>query len=240
MSDKQQPAGHEVQGADGQRPQRDRRARPGAARRRRRSGPRPDGAASRSRSGPGAGAVRRDPGPDGSLGDVAWVAAARQSGKLSLLVYQGVLSTELARAADFVLPGSAWVEKDGTFTNDQGRVQGGQGVSAPGEALDDREIFFRVAKARAGAALHHRRRRARGHRRDARRQPGVRRLGSISFARPVTAATGCRPATRPSAGSGTSCSRRSTRRSGMAYRALPQLNIIPLTPVQDGSKGDGR
>ena len=53
----------------------------------------------------------------------SWVAAARQSGKLSLLVYQGVVSTELARAADIVLPGSAWVEKDGTFTNDQGRVQ---------------------------------------------------------------------------------------------------------------------
>ena len=37
--------------------------------------------------------------------------------------YQGVLLTELARVADVVLPGAAWVEKDGTYTNDQGRVQ---------------------------------------------------------------------------------------------------------------------
>ena len=39
-------------------------------------------------------------------------------------MYQGVLLTELARAADIVLPGAAWVEKESTYTNDQGRVQG--------------------------------------------------------------------------------------------------------------------
>src|SRR5690606_16946624 len=89
-----------------------------------------------------------DPGPAGSLGDVAWIVAARQSGTLSLLVYQGVLMSELARAADIVLPGAAWVEKDGTYTNEQGRVQAASQVLAPpGEALDDREIFFRVARA---------------------------------------------------------------------------------------------
>ena len=30
---------------------------------------------------------------------------------------------ELAAAADIVLPGAAFVEKDALFTNDQGRVQ---------------------------------------------------------------------------------------------------------------------
>src|SRR4051812_42270286 len=53
-----------------------------------------------------------DPGPDGSIGDVAWIAEARRSGKLGQLIVQGVLMTELAKAADVVLPGAAWVEKD--------------------------------------------------------------------------------------------------------------------------------
>ena len=65
-----------------------------------------------------------DPGPGGSLGDVSWLIEARRSGTLPLLVYQGVLLTDLARAADIVLPGAAWVEKESTYTNDQGRLQG--------------------------------------------------------------------------------------------------------------------
>src|SRR5215207_1447012 len=89
-----------------------------------------------------------DPGPDGSLGDVAWVIEARRSGKLRLLVYQGVLLTDVGRAADIVLPGAAWVEKESTYTNDQGRVQGAAKVfDAPGDARDDRDIFLAVAKA---------------------------------------------------------------------------------------------
>jgi NADH-quinone oxidoreductase subunit G len=89
-----------------------------------------------------------DPGPDGSLGDVSWVAEARRSGALTLLVYQGVLLTELARAADIVLPGAAWVEKESTYTNDQGRVQPAAKVfDAPGEARDDRDILIAVAAA---------------------------------------------------------------------------------------------
>jgi anaerobic selenocysteine-containing dehydrogenase len=64
-----------------------------------------------------------DPGPDGSLGDVSWLIAARRGGTLPLLIVQGVLMTDLAAAADFVLPGAAYVEKDAIYTNDQGRVQ---------------------------------------------------------------------------------------------------------------------
>jgi NADH-quinone oxidoreductase subunit G len=89
-----------------------------------------------------------DPGPEGTLGDVSWLVAAKQSGRVSLLVYHGVLASDLSRAADIVLPGSAWVEKDGTYTNDQGRVQAASRVfAAPGDALDDPEIFLRVARA---------------------------------------------------------------------------------------------
>jgi NADH-quinone oxidoreductase subunit G len=50
-----------------------------------------------------------DPGPDGSLGDTQWIADARASGRLPLLIVQGVLLTALAQAADFVLPGASFV-----------------------------------------------------------------------------------------------------------------------------------
>ena len=89
-----------------------------------------------------------DPGPAGSLGDVSWLVAAKQGGKVPVLIYQGVLLTDLARVADVILPGAAWVEKDGTYTNDQGRLQAAAKVFAPpGDARDDRDIFLDVAKA---------------------------------------------------------------------------------------------
>ncbi len=89
-----------------------------------------------------------DPGPDGSLGDTQWIVDARQSGHLETLIYQGVLSTPLARAADVVLPGTAWVEKDACYVNDQGRVQGASKVlSAPGDAVEDWQILTSVAAA---------------------------------------------------------------------------------------------
>jgi NADH-quinone oxidoreductase subunit G len=87
-----------------------------------------------------------DPGPDGSLGDVSWLIEARRSGVLASLVYQGVLATELTKVADVVLPGAAWVEKDATYTNDQGIVQAASKVmNAPGEAVDDWQILTSVA-----------------------------------------------------------------------------------------------
>src|SRR5690606_29459460 len=50
-----------------------------------------------------------DPGPEGSIGDVSWVIEARKSGRLPLLIVQGVLMTDLVKAADIALPGTAWV-----------------------------------------------------------------------------------------------------------------------------------
>jgi anaerobic selenocysteine-containing dehydrogenase len=88
-----------------------------------------------------------DPGPDGSLGDMSWLVAARRSGTLSLLIVQGVLMTELAAAADIVLPGAAYVEKDATYTNDQGRVQAAsRAIAPPGEALDDWQILANLGR----------------------------------------------------------------------------------------------
>ena len=88
-----------------------------------------------------------DPGPDGSLGDVSWLIAARRQGTLPLLIVQGVVMSELAAAADIVLPGSAYVEKDAIYTNDQGRVQAAsRAMTPPGEARDDWQILVNVAR----------------------------------------------------------------------------------------------
>jgi len=88
-----------------------------------------------------------DSGPDGSLGDSAWLIGARRSGVLPLLIVQGVVMTELAAAADFVLPGSAYVEKDALYTNEQGRVQStSRAIAPPGDALDDWEILVNLGR----------------------------------------------------------------------------------------------
>ncbi len=104
-----------------------------------------------------AGAVRVlyvfDPGPAGTIGDLDWVVEARAAGKIGLLVVQGVRQSPLTAAADIVLPGAAWVEKDALFTNDQGRVQATSAVmTTPGDAHDDSQVLIDLA-AELGAAL---------------------------------------------------------------------------------------
>ena len=132
-----------------------------------------------------------DPGPPDSLGDVSWIAAARRSGQLAFLAYQGAVMNDLARAADVVLPGVAWVEKDSTYTNDQGRVQAAaRALPLPGDAKDDREILLRVAAA-TGQALPYKTAAdvrealadALGH------LDAYRELRTMTFGRPVAAAT---------------------------------------------------
>ncbi len=87
-----------------------------------------------------------DPGPPGSLGDMSWIVAARESGRLPMLIAHGAVHSELTAAADFVLAGSTAFEKDASYTNDQGRVQGAATViAAPGDAQDDCLIFANFA-----------------------------------------------------------------------------------------------
>jgi NADH-quinone oxidoreductase subunit G len=94
-----------------------------------------------------------DPGPDGSLGDTSWIVDARARGVLSLLVVQGVLLTDLARAADFVLPGASYVEKEASYTNSQGRLQGtARAIAPPIDAREDWQIIVGLARA-LGAPL---------------------------------------------------------------------------------------
>ena len=130
-----------------------------------------------------------DPGPDGSIGDVSWIIEARRSGKLQHLVVQGVLMTPLAHAADVVLPGAAWVEKDASYVNGQGRLQGvARAMAPPGEALEDWQIFVNVAVA-LGAPVSYTS--SQDVRADiAAALSGTDRyaeLGTLAFARPVSA-----------------------------------------------------
>ncbi|MES1254851.1 MAG: molybdopterin-dependent oxidoreductase [Acidobacteriota bacterium] len=86
-----------------------------------------------------------DPGPDGSLGAVDWILDARARGVLPLLVVHGVLLTELARAADIVLPGASYLEKEASYTNEQGRLQGTiRAIAPPAEATEDWRILVNL------------------------------------------------------------------------------------------------
>jgi anaerobic selenocysteine-containing dehydrogenase len=89
-----------------------------------------------------------DPGPEGSLGPVQWILDARRRGQLPLLIVQGVVLGELARSADFVLPGASYVEKEASYTNGSGRLQGtARAMAPPAEAMDDWQILVNVGVA---------------------------------------------------------------------------------------------
>ena len=89
-----------------------------------------------------------DSGPEGMIGDMSWVVEARRSGKLSLLIVQGILASDLTLAADFVLPGASFVEKDASYTNNKGVLQAtSQAMKAPGEALEDWQVIVNLAAA---------------------------------------------------------------------------------------------
>ena len=61
---------------------------------------------------------------------------------LELLVVQDILKNETTQLADVVLPGAAFSEKGGAFTNLEGRIQSFEPVvSPPGEAKPDWEIL---------------------------------------------------------------------------------------------------
>ena len=76
------------------------------------------------------------------------VAEVSSRPALPTLIVQGVMATALTDAADMVIPGAAWVEKDGIYTNDQGHVQASSRVIAPpGEALEDWQILTNIARA---------------------------------------------------------------------------------------------
>jgi NADH-quinone oxidoreductase subunit G len=132
-----------------------------------------------------------DPGPDGSIGDLSWVVAAKKAGRLPLLVVQGVLLTEVAKAADVVLPGAAWVEKDATYVNVDGRLQASaRAMAAPGEAQEDWKILTDVGLALGAAIAYPGSAEIRSEVASAMAGNATyANLATISFARPVSART---------------------------------------------------
>jgi NADH-quinone oxidoreductase subunit G len=130
-----------------------------------------------------------DPAPEGYLGDASWIVDARKAGRLKLLVVQGVVLSPLAQAADIVLPGASWVEKDASYVNGQGRLQAAsRAIDPPGEALEDWQVLVNVGVA-LGAKL------TSASSQDVRAEiaralsanPRYSELTSLSFTRPVTA-----------------------------------------------------
>ena len=95
-----------------------------------------------------------DPGPDRSIGDVSSVINARKSGKQTFLVVHGALLTDLAKAADVVLPGASWIEKDATYVNMDGRLQASsRAMASPGEAQEGAGKSWRTWVFALGAAV---------------------------------------------------------------------------------------
>ncbi len=66
---------------------------------------------------------------------------------LDFLVVQDMFLTETARLANVVLPAASFAEKEGTFTNFEGRVNRvRKAIEPPGESLPDWEIILRLAE----------------------------------------------------------------------------------------------
>jgi predicted molibdopterin-dependent oxidoreductase YjgC len=79
----------------------------------------------------------------GMHNDKDWIRQALQ--KLSFLVVQDIRMTETAQLAHVVLPSTHFGEKEGTYTNRNGRVQKlNVATIAPEGAMQDCEIFVRL------------------------------------------------------------------------------------------------
>ena len=95
---------------------------------------------------PGPGGMTMDAMLGGGV-DLLWLLAADEfdTGRIgpdTFVVYQGHHGDRGAARADVILPGSAYVEKPGTYVNTEGRVQRGHKAAfAPGEAKEDWSIL---------------------------------------------------------------------------------------------------
>ncbi|MGH7392666.1 MAG: molybdopterin-dependent oxidoreductase, partial [Candidatus Rokuibacteriota bacterium] len=79
--------------------------------------------------------------------DGAWPEAETRAalGALDTLIWSGTNANRTSALAHWALPAAAWVERDGTFTNFEGRVQRFRTAVEPlGEALADWETIGRV------------------------------------------------------------------------------------------------
>ena len=94
-------------------------------------------------------------GEDPAIADpnIAHVQAGLE--KCDFVVVQDLFLTETAKAADVVLPGASFAEKDGTFTNTERRVQRIRtAVTPPGKARPDWQIFCDLSN-KMGYEMHY-------------------------------------------------------------------------------------
>ena len=78
-----------------------------------------------------------------------WISAADAAklDKLKLLIVQDLLASAASAKAHFVLAGSAWAEKDGTFVNHKGLAQAiHRALRGPVEARPDGRILLELAE----------------------------------------------------------------------------------------------
>ncbi|MFH1857565.1 MAG: molybdopterin-dependent oxidoreductase, partial [Candidatus Omnitrophota bacterium] len=67
--------------------------------------------------------------------------------RLELVIFQGSNANRMLEHSHYILPSATYAEKDGTFTNDAGRVQRFWKALEPlGASLPDSEIFARLAE----------------------------------------------------------------------------------------------
>jgi formate dehydrogenase alpha subunit len=86
--------------------------------------------------------------------DISHIEAAVK--KLEFLVVQDIFLTETAKYADVVLPAVSFMEKDGTFTNTERRVQKVRKVMEPvGQSRADWEITSDLARRMGGGGFDH-------------------------------------------------------------------------------------
>jgi len=130
-----------------------------------------------------------DPGPAGSIGDTAWIVEAKKSGQLKMLVVHGVLMTDLAAAADVVLPGASWLEEDASYVNGQGRLQAAaRAIPPPGEAQEDWQVFVNLGLALGASVTYTSSAEVRTALAEAMSgNPTYAGLATMGFARPVSA-----------------------------------------------------
>ena len=174
-----------------------------------------------------------DPGPDDSIGETDWILAARQADKITTLIVQGVLRTPLAQAADIVLPGTAWVEKDSTYTNMTGHVQAAARViQPPGDAGEDWQILMKLAPVfganvhyTSGVAVRDAIATALAH------LPEYAALAATTFARPVAARTWLQ-ASNPSERGKWDEMFVPPVKFGEDFGPMPRADVIPLKEVK--------
>jgi len=176
-----------------------------------------------------------DPGPDETIGDTNWILEARQAGRIQTLIVQGVLHTPLADAADILLPGSAFLEKDATYTSATGHVQGtSRAIPPPGDAAEDWEVVMKLAPVfgqattfASAAAV----RQAIAE--ELASVPNYDRLSSLAFARPVPARTWLQ-ASNPSERWKWDFMFQDQLpvKFGEDFGPLPRADVVPLKPVE--------